>query len=80
MTLSFAARRPRGSSEQHKALDLVKNAVFLQAERDAEDIDVLYEEYWRPTFEADHYWRQEERQGVVSRVWWKREVAHSSGW
>lgn len=49
------------------ALDLVKNIVFLLAERSREDVDALYEDYWMPTFEADDYWRQEERQGRETR-------------
>jgi len=49
------------------ALDLVKNAVFLQAERNREEINLLYEDYWRPTFEADNFWRERERQGRETR-------------
>jgi hypothetical protein len=52
------------------ALDLVKNAVFLEAARQELDTDTLYEEVWKPEFdvgEMDEYWRQDRRQGRLFR-------------
>jgi hypothetical protein len=48
------------------ALDLVKNAVFLEASRQSLDTDVLYEQVWRPQLDDD-YWRTERRQGRLNR-------------
>ena len=48
------------------ALDLVKNAVFLEASRQSLDTDVLYEQVWRPQLD-DNYWRKERRQGRLNR-------------
>ena len=48
------------------ALDLVKNAVFLEAARASLDTDMLYEQVWRPQLEDD-YWRHERRQGRLNR-------------
>lgn len=48
------------------ALDLVKNAVFHEASRQALDVDVLYAEVWRPQLDEE-YWRQERRQGRLNR-------------
>lgn len=48
------------------ALDLVKNAVFLEAARQSLDTDVLYEEVWRPQLDDD-YWRALRRQGRLNR-------------
>ncbi len=50
------------------ALDLVKNATFLQAERDQAPAQVLHDEYWEPTFESDDYWLEEVRQGRERRA------------
>lgn len=50
------------------ALNLVKNATFLQAERDHAPADVLHDEYWEPTFEKDDYWLEEVRQGRERRA------------
>ena len=52
------------------ALDLVKNAVFLEADRQSLQTDSIYEEVWKPEFdlpERDEYWRQERRQGRLFR-------------
>jgi hypothetical protein len=49
------------------ALDLVKNATFLHAEREGSQTESLYDRYWEPTFEADDYWTQESRQGRQKR-------------
>ena len=50
------------------ALDLVKNAIFLQAEREDAPTEALHDEYWEPTFEADDYWLEEVRQGREGRA------------
>jgi hypothetical protein len=44
------------------ALDLLKNAVFLQAERDEADTDELYSQHWEPELDRD-YWRENRRAG-----------------
>ena len=51
------------------ALDLVKNATFLQAEREGADVEALYDRHWEPTFEApgDDYWLEEVSQGREKR-------------
>lgn len=52
------------------ALDLVKNAVFLEARRQDLETDGLYEQVWKPEFDAvemDKYWRAERRQGRLNR-------------
>ncbi len=48
------------------ALDLTKNAVFAQAEREARDTDTLYTEVWQPQLD-DAYWRKKRRQGRLNR-------------
>jgi hypothetical protein len=50
------------------ALDLVKNATFLQAEREQARADALHDDHWEPTFEADDYWLEEVRQGREKRA------------
>ncbi len=50
------------------ALDLVKNATFLQAERENGPAESLHDENWEPTFEADDYWLEEVRQGRDKRA------------
>jgi hypothetical protein len=52
------------------ALDLVKNATFLQAEREAAPSEDLHDRHWEPTFEAeaDDYWLEEARQGREKRA------------
>lgn len=52
------------------ALDLVKNAVFLEATRQELETDSLYEEVWKPEFDVspmETYWRHERRQGRLYR-------------
>lgn len=52
------------------ALDLVKNAVFLEAARQGLETDQLYETIWKPEFDDpddDEYWRAERRQGRLNR-------------
>ena len=50
------------------ALDLVKNAIFLQAQREGAPADDLHDGEWEPTFEADDYWLDEVRQGRERRA------------
>ncbi len=50
------------------ALDLVKNAALLAAERQGADAQALNDEHWEATFEADDYWQEEVRQGRVRRA------------
>lgn len=52
------------------ALDLVKNAVFLEARKQGLDTDQLYESVWEPEFDDpddDEYWRTMRRQGRLYR-------------
>lgn len=49
------------------ALDLVKNAVFLEADRQDLPVDALYEEVWKPELDSD-YWREDRRQGRLFRA------------
>jgi hypothetical protein len=52
------------------ALDLVKNAVFLEAAKQGLETDQLYETVWKPEFDDpddDEYWRTERRQGRLNR-------------
>jgi hypothetical protein len=49
------------------ALDLAKNALFLQAERESTDVEALHDQHWRPVFEADGFWQEEETQGRERR-------------
>lgn len=44
------------------ALDLLKNAVFLKAEREDSDTDKLYAQHWQPELDRE-YWRRERRAG-----------------
>lgn len=53
------------------ALDLVKNSVFREARLQELDTEALYEEIWKPEFDAkemDAYWRAERRQGRLRRA------------
>jgi hypothetical protein len=50
------------------ALDLIKNAVFLQAQRQKAPADQLHDREWEPTFENDDYWLEETRQGREKRA------------
>ncbi len=45
--------------------DLLRNYIFLRAARQGENQEALYEEYWR-RFD-DPFWRQEVRQGRLTR-------------
>jgi hypothetical protein len=52
------------------ALDLVKNAVFLEAAKQGLETDQLYETVWKPEFDDpddDEYWRTPRRQGRLNR-------------
>ncbi|MDX1883249.1 DUF262 domain-containing HNH endonuclease family protein [Mycolicibacterium sp. 120270] len=44
------------------ALDLLKNAVFLKAEREDANTDELYAQYWAPELDRE-YWRDNRRTG-----------------
>jgi hypothetical protein len=44
------------------ALDLLKNSVFLRADNESAETEHLYNEYWAPELDLDH-WRKERRQG-----------------
>ena len=44
------------------ALDLLKNAVFLKAERENAETDKLYAQHWQPELDHD-YWRDDRRAG-----------------
>lgn len=50
------------------ALDLIKNAVFLQAQRQKALADELHDREWEPTFEQGDYWLEETRQGREKRA------------
>lgn len=50
------------------ALDLIKNAVFLQAQRQKAPADELHDREWEPTFEQGDYWLEETRQGREKRA------------
>lgn len=50
------------------ALDLVKNSALLAAERQGHDAQLLNDQHWEPTFEADTYWQEEARQGRSKRA------------
>lgn len=50
------------------ALDLVKNATFLQAQRESAQADILHDDHWEPTFEVGDYWLEEVRQGREKRA------------
>lgn len=51
--------------------DLIRNYVFLEANRQHQDVEQLYEEYWRhfDEYEAGDasFWKEEERQGRLKR-------------
>lgn len=49
--------------------DLVKNFLFHRAERQGAQIELLYDEFWRPFDDNVSYWREEIRQG---RLKWHR--------
>jgi hypothetical protein len=50
------------------ALDLIKNAVFLQAQRQKAPANELHDGEWEPTFEQGNYWLEETRQGREKRA------------
>lgn len=43
-------------------MDLLKNAVFLKANREDFDTDQLYNDHWAPELDRD-YWRENRRAG-----------------
>jgi hypothetical protein len=61
------------------ALDLVKNAVFLEAAKQGLETDQLYETVWKPEFDDpddDEYWRTTRRQGRLNRPIGELFLAH----
>jgi Protein of unknown function DUF262/Protein of unknown function (DUF1524) len=60
----FETLNARGT--ELNALDLTKNAVFADAQRQQLDTDSIYLEVWQPQLD-DQYWRQERRQGRLFR-------------
>ena len=59
------------------ALDLLKNAVFLEAAREDVDTDQLYNAHWAPELDRD-YWRETAGQGGFSRR--TATCSCSTGW
>lgn len=66
----FETLNARG--EPLRASDLIRNFVFLEATRFKEDIQHLYNTYWRefdePFDSEESFWKQEERQGRLTRA------------
>ena len=64
-----------GRGAQLLATDLIRNYVFMRADRDAEDSESLYDTLWSP-FETE-YWATEQRRGRMKkpRLEW---LIHSS--
>jgi uncharacterized protein with ParB-like and HNH nuclease domain len=66
----FETLNARG--EPLRASDLIRNFVFLEATRLKEDIERLYNTYWREfdePFDAEgSFWKEEERQGRLNRA------------
>jgi Protein of unknown function DUF262/Protein of unknown function (DUF1524) len=71
----FETLNARGAPLQPS--DLIRNFVFLQATRKGEDVDALYNEYWKPFDEkpdendkkaGERFWRKEVRQGRLTSV------------
>jgi len=60
------------------ALDLVKNAVFRQAERQGCDVDGLYHQVWQPELDQE-LWRKERRQGRLFRAHGELYLMHWLG-
>lgn len=71
----FETLNARGAPLQPS--DLIRNFLFLQATRKGEDVDLLYNEYWKPFDEkpdlnekksGERFWRKEVRQGRLKSV------------
>lgn len=71
----FETLNARGAPLQPS--DLIRNYLFLQAARKQEDVDALYDGYWRDFDEktirqdragGERFWRQEARQGRLKSV------------
>jgi hypothetical protein len=71
----FETLNARGAPLQPS--DLIRNYLFLQAARKQEDVDTLYDGYWRDFDEkpaeknktgGQRFWRQEARQGRLKSV------------
>lgn len=60
----FETLNARGTPLQ--AMDLLKNAVFHDAQKHGVNTDHLYEDVWKPQLD-DPYWRVERRQGRLTR-------------
>lgn len=48
--------------------DLVKNFLFHRARLEKQNIDALYQKYWKPFDENDSYWRKEFGRGHTARA------------
>ncbi len=71
----FETLNARGAPLQPS--DLIRNFLFLQATRKGEDVDLLYNEYWKSFDEkpdlnekksGERFWRKEVRQGRLKSV------------
>ena len=70
----FETLNARGAPLQPS--DLIRNFVFLQAARKTEDVDTLYDEYWKAFDEkeadgghkGEKFWRVDERQGRLKNT------------
>ncbi|MDQ5897239.1 MAG: hypothetical protein QG612_1325 [Pseudomonadota bacterium] len=71
----FETLNARGAPLQPS--DLIRNYLFLQATRKQENVDLLYDQHWRPFDEkpaennktgGERFWRQDARQGRVKSV------------
>jgi hypothetical protein len=47
--------------------DLIKNFLFQSAELKSEDVEALYDKYWKPFDRDSAFWREEVRQGRLNR-------------
>jgi hypothetical protein len=47
--------------------DLIKNFLFQSAELKSENVEALYDKYWKPFDQDSAFWREEVRQGRLNR-------------
>ena len=47
--------------------DLIKNFLFQSADLKKENVEVLYDQYWKPFDQDSSFWREEVRQGRLKR-------------
>jgi hypothetical protein len=47
--------------------DLIKNFLFQSADLKSENVELLYEKYWKPFDQDSAFWREEVRQGRLKR-------------